>query len=156
LKVTARLDEAILSSESSFICVGAPSEADGNIDLSRVDKASRGMREASSIKVVEAFLKAGAEITVNDPKAVEKARMKFGDEITYVRRPEEAVRDADASLIVTEWPEFSEINIYNSMRGRVIVDGRRAVDPHRFLGGFEYHGIDHPRDLGSASSRPER
>ncbi len=108
------------------------------------------MREASSLKIVKMLLKADAQVIVYDPKAMKNARKTFGDEVTYAESPEEALRDADACLIVTEWPEFSDITIYNSMKGRVIVDGRRIIDPSRLLGRFEYYGIGYPRGLDLA------
>lgn len=99
------------------------------------------VREAPSIKVIESFLEEGTSLTAHDPRAMSNARRLLGDKITYAGTPEEALRDADACLIVTEWPEFSAAHLYESMKGNVIIDGRRILDPQKLSSRFVYHGI---------------
>jgi len=99
----------------------------------------------ASIKVVNSFLEEGCQITVYDSKALSNARKIFGDKIEYAEKAEEALRYADACVIVTEWPEFANPKVYTSMRGRVIIDGRRVLDPDRLPSGFIYHAIGFPK-----------
>jgi UDPglucose 6-dehydrogenase len=99
------------------------------------------MREAPSIKVVNALLNGGANVSVYDPQALGNARKIFGDKITYAKRAEYAVNDADMCLIVTEWKEFAKSKLYNAMRGKIVIDGRRALNPLDLAPGFVYHSI---------------
>jgi len=102
------------------------------------------MREAPSIKIVNTLLNDGAFVCAYDPKALDNARRIFGDRIFHAEKSEEALSHADACLIVTEWPEFADPNIYGCMRGKVIVDGRRVLDPNMLAPGFVYHAVGFP------------
>jgi len=99
------------------------------------------MREAPSIKVINALLDEGAEVSAYDPQALENARKIFGDRITYAKKAQDAMNNADVCLIVTEWAEFAESKLYNVMRQKVVIDGRRALNPHNLASGFVYHAI---------------
>ena len=103
------------------------------------------MREAPSIKVVNSLLREGCEISVYDNKAVGNAKRIFEDKVEYADKAEEALRYADACVIVTEWPEFADPKLYTCMRGRVIIDGRRVLNPTTLPPGFTYHAIGFPR-----------
>jgi len=103
------------------------------------------MREAPSIKVINSLLREGCEISVYDSKAVSNAKKIFGDKVEYSEKAEEALKYADACVIVTEWPEFANPKLYTCMRGRVIVDGRRVLNQARLPPGFAYHAIGFPR-----------
>jgi UDPglucose 6-dehydrogenase len=103
------------------------------------------MREAPSIKVVNLLLLEGCEISVYDSKAVGNAKKIFGDKVRFAEKAEEALGWADACVIVTEWPEFADPKLYTSMRGRVIIDGRRVLNPATLPPGFDYHAIGFPR-----------
>lgn len=103
------------------------------------------MRDAASIKVINAFLREGAEIRAYDPKALDNARKIFDNEISYAEKAEEALNDADICAIITEWPEFADSRLYNHMRGRVIIDGRRLLDPNMLPPGFTYHAVGFPK-----------
>lgn len=102
------------------------------------------MREAVSVKVVNALLKEDAEVRVYDPQASENAKSIFEDKIIYAKSAEEALENVDACLIVTEWPEFADSNLYKCMRNKVIIDGRRVLDPNKLPLGFVYHAIGFP------------
>ena len=99
------------------------------------------MREAPSIKVVNALLDEGANVSVYDPRALENARKTFGNKITYATQAKYAVNNANACLIVTEWAEFAEGKLYNAMRQKIVIDGRRALNPLNLAPGFVYHAI---------------
>jgi len=102
------------------------------------------VREAPSIRVINSLLREGCEIIVYDSKAVGNAKKIFGDKVEYAEKAEEALRYADACVIVTEWPEFANPKLYTCMRGRVIIDGRRVLNPAKLPSGFIYHAIGFP------------
>jgi UDPglucose 6-dehydrogenase len=103
------------------------------------------MREAVSIKVINAFLLEGAEVFAYDPKALDNAKKIFGGKIVYVDKAKEALSDVDVCVIVTEWPEFADPRLYDHMRNRVIIDGRRVLDPSVLGSGFTYNAVGFPK-----------
>src|SRR4051812_875881 len=89
------------------------------------------MREASSLVLSARLLADGATISGYDPVAEEEAR-KLIHGIEFASSALEAVQGADAVVLVTEWPEFGELDfreIAGRMRGRLVVDGRNYLDP---------------------------
>src|SRR5262245_7920224 len=66
------------------------------------------MREAPAIPIVQSLLEKGAKVQVYDPEAMEVAREIFGSKATYAKDSYDALRDADALAIVTEWQQFRE------------------------------------------------
>lgn len=103
------------------------------------------MREAPSLVVIEKLLEAGAEVIAYDPVAMDEARRRLGLRINYARDMYEAVIDADAIALLTEWKEFrlpSWSIIHRAMRQHVIVDGRNIYDAADLAEeGFVYHCI---------------
>jgi UDPglucose 6-dehydrogenase len=102
------------------------------------------MREASSL-VLSARLHAdGASVVAYDPVAEEQARLLVSG-IEFADSPLAAVTRADAVVLVTEWPEFVELDwseVAAAMGGNVIVDGRNALDPEAIrAAGLTYEGI---------------
>jgi len=103
------------------------------------------MREAPALVIVEALLKAGAEIAVHDPEALGRARELFGERVSYHRANYDALADADALLIVTEWnefrrPDFSRMK--SLMKTPIIFDGRNLYEPSVMQQeGFSYYPI---------------
>jgi UDPglucose 6-dehydrogenase len=102
------------------------------------------MREASSL-VLSARLNAdGASVSAYDPIAEEQAR-KLVSGIDFADSPMDAVKDADAVVLVTEWREFLELDfaeLASAMRGRVVIDGRNALDPEAVrAAGLIYEGV---------------
>ncbi len=90
------------------------------------------IREAPSLVVVEELLAAGAKVQLHDPEALENARRFFGDRVTYCPLNYDALQNADALLILTEWNEFRHPNfqrIKNLLKQPVIFDGRNLYDP---------------------------
>jgi UDPglucose 6-dehydrogenase len=104
------------------------------------------MREAPAIVVVEELLAAGAKVVAFDPEAMTEARHRhFGERITYAANPMEAVKGADALVLVTEWNEFRRPDfeaIKSAMRTPAVFDGRN-IYPRATLErlGFAYYGI---------------
>ncbi|MBS7287565.1 MAG: UDP-glucose/GDP-mannose dehydrogenase family protein [Candidatus Freyarchaeota archaeon] len=103
------------------------------------------MREAPSIKIVQDLLKQGAVVAVHDPKAMERARAIFGENVEYAKSSLDALRGADCCSIVTEWREYAELPLEEAkktMRVPLLVDGRRVIDPVKAADvGFIYRGI---------------
>jgi len=103
------------------------------------------MRDAPSIIVVESLLQAGAQIRAYDPEAEEEAKKIFRDRIRYERRNYDALKGADALLVVTEWNEFRRPNfVYMKelMKNPVIFDGRDIYEPAELRRlGFIYYSV---------------
>ena len=103
------------------------------------------MREAPSLVVIDKLLNEGAKIIAYDPVAIPEAKRRLGDKIKYARDMYEAVIDADAIAMLTEWKQFrvpSWSIIKKAMRGNIIVDGRNIYDATELAEeGFEYHCI---------------
>jgi UDPglucose 6-dehydrogenase len=102
------------------------------------------MREASSL-VLSARLNAdGAVVSAYDPVAEAQARTLISG-LRFAESAMDAVRDADAVVLVTEWPEFLELDwreVAASMSGTLVIDGRNALDPDAIRGaGLLYEGI---------------
>jgi UDPglucose 6-dehydrogenase len=102
------------------------------------------MREASSL-VLSARLNAdGAAVVAYDPVAEQQAR-KLVSGISFAGSPLEAARDADAVVLVTEWPEFLALNwqgVAETMRGNLVIDGRNALEPDALrAAGLVYEGV---------------
>jgi UDPglucose 6-dehydrogenase len=102
------------------------------------------MREASSL-VLSARLSAdGASVAAYDPIAEQQARRLVGG-IDFADSAVGAVADADAVVLVTEWPEFLELDwaeVAGAMKGKVVIDGRNALDAQAVrAAGLVYEGI---------------
>jgi UDPglucose 6-dehydrogenase len=111
------------------------------------------MREAPSRVLLQELIARGATVTVHDPVAMEEARrvlqLDLGEEklarIHFVDAPMDALDDAEALVIVTEWkafrsPDFEQIK--RRLRHPVIIDGRNLYEPALMTSqGIEYHGI---------------
>ncbi len=103
------------------------------------------MREAPAITIINALLEKGAKIKAFDPKAVETAKAIFDDKIEYSKNAYDAVDNADALLLLTEWNEFRRPDfekIKSTMKNPVIFDGRNQYDAKRLQEkGFKYYCI---------------
>ena len=103
------------------------------------------MREAPSLVIIEKLLAAGCTVTAYDPVAMPEAKHSLGDSITYAKDEFDALIDADALLIVTEWPEFRVPNfavMSRLMKQKAIFDGRNIYDAKELKElGFAYHCI---------------
>ncbi len=105
------------------------------------------MREAPSVVLIDELLARGAEVHVYDPVAADAAQRAFGPRprLHYVKRAMEALVDANALLIVTEWTEFRSPDfdrMRELMREPVVFDGRNLYEPAVMRShGLEYRGI---------------
>lgn len=102
------------------------------------------IREAPSLKIIRLLLDSGAQITAYDPKAMENTKKVFPN-IEYAKNPYSAATDANALVIITEWPEFREMDlekIRKNLKKPIIVDGRNIFEKNRMAElGFKYLGI---------------
>jgi UDPglucose 6-dehydrogenase len=105
------------------------------------------MREASSLVLSARLQAAGARVRVYDPVAEAEAR-KLIRGVEFMESAEDAVTGADAVVLVTEWPEFADLDLAEvaaSMRGHLLVDGRNFLDPDAVRdAGLLYEGIGRP------------
>ncbi len=110
------------------------------------------MREAPSIVVINGLLEAGGQIQAYDPQAMGQAHRIFDDRITLVKNEYEALKNADALLIITEWNEFREPNfdiVRKMMKNPVIFDGRNIYESKKMGAmGFRYFSIGRPDENG--------
>jgi UDPglucose 6-dehydrogenase len=102
------------------------------------------MREASSLVLSGRLRADGASISAFDPVAEEQARALVSG-IEFATSPLDAVRGADAVVLVTEWQQFLELDwgeVAAAMKGDLVVDGRNALDPETIrAAGLVYEGI---------------
>ena len=103
------------------------------------------MREAPSLVIIGKLLAAGCTVTAYDPVAMPEARHSLGETITYAKDEFAALIDADALLVVTEWPDFRAPNfevVGRLMKQKNIFDGRNIYDASVLKElGFVYHCI---------------
>lgn len=105
------------------------------------------VREAPALSIIEALTGAGAVVTAFDPVAMETGKAAIGKNkfVKYAKDQYEALRGADALVIVTEWDEFRTVDygeLSRRMKGNVIVDGRNILERDEAeAAGFVYHGV---------------
>ncbi len=103
------------------------------------------IREAPAFRVIDALLAKGATIAAYDPAAMEGAERLYGATIQYAKNPYEALLNADALVIVTEWNEFRKpdfARMKSIMTNAIIFDGRNLFDLNKMADtGFEYYSI---------------
>jgi UDPglucose 6-dehydrogenase len=102
------------------------------------------MREASSLVLSARLLADGATVRAYDPVAEDEAR-KLMSGVEFADTALDALDEADACIIVTEWPEFGELDWPSAatrMAGNVVIDGRNCIDPDTVrAAGLTYEGI---------------
>ena len=103
------------------------------------------MRESTALVMIGKLLEAGCIVRAYDPIAMDECRRRIGDQITYCRNMYDAVLDADALLLLTEWKEFRLPSwgvIAKAMKKPLVIDGRNIFDSEELEEyGFEYHCI---------------
>ena len=104
------------------------------------------VRSSVAIELVNDLSREGAHIFAYDPKGIPKVRdLKLCPDAVLVSSPLEAVRDAEALIIATEWSEFENVDfseVKRLMHTPLIFDGRNLLDPNTMRDfGFQYHGI---------------
>lgn len=103
------------------------------------------MRESTALVMIDLLIKAGCKVRAYDPVAMTECKRRIGDAVTYCRDMYDAVLDADALLLLTEWKEFRLPTwqvIKKAMVRPLVIDGRNIFDAEELdENGFEYHCI---------------
>ncbi|MBI2594416.1 UDP-glucose/GDP-mannose dehydrogenase family protein [Candidatus Curtissbacteria bacterium] len=102
------------------------------------------IRDAPSIKIIRSLLSLGAKITAFDPQAVDNAK-KILPNIDYAKDIYSAIKDKDAILLITEWPQFAKIDFAKAkklLKRPVVIDGRNLFNARKLKElGFTYFGV---------------
>ena len=87
------------------------------------------IRDSRSIPVLDGLIKKGAKITAYDPMATAAMKALFDESrVRYCDTAKDALKDADACLVMTEWAEFTKLDAeFDAMKSRVIIEGRRIL-----------------------------
>ncbi|MEN8121495.1 MAG: UDP-glucose/GDP-mannose dehydrogenase family protein [Bacteroidota bacterium] len=103
------------------------------------------MREAPSLVIIDKIVGAGATVKAYDPVAIEETKRIIGDKIIYAQDQYDALVDADALILLTEWNEFRVLNykvIEKLLKNKLIFDGRNIYEPNEMKEfGFTYYSI---------------
>jgi len=120
------------------------------------------IRESPAIELVRMLLAEGCHIRAFDPAAIERTRavLPESDTLSYAKAVYEAANDADAVLILTDWPEFGRLDFARlraSLRYPILIDGRNMYDPAKVVdAGFTYYSVGrstgHPSHTTSSGS----
>ncbi|MGJ9366305.1 UDP-glucose dehydrogenase family protein, partial [Campylobacter jejuni] len=102
-------------------------------------------RESPAVDIVFKLLEQELQICAYDPKAMDLAKQILGDKIDYANSMYEAIKDADAIAILTEWKEFTNLDLkkaYDLLNHKKIIDLRNLIDKNEAIKlGFEYQGV---------------
>ncbi|WP_322412192.1 UDP-glucose/GDP-mannose dehydrogenase family protein [Microbacterium invictum] len=109
---------------------------------------SDDIRDSPALDVAVKLHGLGAWVTVTDPAAIENAQ-RIHPQLNYVEDRDEALREADAVIVVTEWDEYRReldpAHAGSLVRGKVVVDGRNCLDAGAWrAAGWEYFGMGRP------------
>jgi len=103
------------------------------------------IREAPALYIIDALVENGATVTVFDPEAMDNVKQTIGDKVSYAKNQYEALENADALLIATEWsvfrnPDFDKID--SALKNKVVFDGRNLYDLQKMIDlGYYYNSI---------------
>ena len=103
------------------------------------------IREAPALYVIQDLLDRGASVKAYDPEAMHNIQLKIADSIDYALDPYDALDEADALIICTEWsvfrtPDFDELA--KRLKSKIIFDGRNLYNPSKMKSlGFYYKSI---------------
>jgi len=104
------------------------------------------LREAPALDIARKLIERGARVKVHDPVAMERFRRENAElEVACCASAEDVAEDADAIMLVTEWPDYADLpweKLGASMRSRILLDGRQLLDRERLTrAGFKYIGL---------------
>ena len=103
------------------------------------------IREAPALYIIEELLKAGAQVVAFDPEAMPNVKRLLGDTISFSENAYDALHDADALLIATEWSVFRNPDfeiLAQKLKNKVVFDGRNLYDLQKMIDlGFYYNSI---------------
>jgi UDPglucose 6-dehydrogenase len=103
------------------------------------------IREAPALYIIEELLQAGAQVVAFDPEAMPNVKRLLGDTIIFSENAYDALQDADALLIATEWSVFRNPDfevLAQKLKNKVVFDGRNLYDLQKMIDlGFYYNSI---------------
>lgn len=103
------------------------------------------MREATSLVTIDLLLNAGCKVKVYDPIAMDECKRRIGETVEYAMDMYDAVLEADALIMLTEWKQFRMPSwgiLLKAMKVPIIIDGRNIYDAEELNGlGFTYYCI---------------
>ena len=103
------------------------------------------MREAPALVLINRLIEAGAKVRVYDPIAMDECKRRIGDKVAYAADMYDAVLDADALMLITEWKEFRMPSwkvIIKTMKTAIVFDGRNIYDKAELINlGLTYSSI---------------
>lgn len=103
------------------------------------------IREAPALTLIDQLLESGVRLQVHDPEANANVQELYGDKLTYVENPYDALQGADALAVMTEWKEYVHVDLQRvakQMNAPVVFDGRNVYSRDRMEeSGFTYYGI---------------
>lgn len=106
------------------------------------------IREAASLEMIRELVGRGAKVRAYDPEAAENVRKIFDDTITYCSSAAEALEQANALIVATEWKEFATVqpkSIAAALKDRIVFDGRNIFKPEDIRrAGLKYLSIGRP------------
>ncbi len=106
------------------------------------------IREAPALVLIDHLLKRGVRLQVHDPEALANVRALYGDKLVYCERRTEALDNADALVIMTEWKDYHRPNweeMLSVMHSPTVFDGRNLYEPERMRKlGFRYYSMGRP------------
>jgi UDPglucose 6-dehydrogenase len=111
------------------------------------------IRESPALLILQTLLQEGCRVTAYDPAAMERTQEVMSSSIKFAESSYEAARGADALLILTEWEEFSHLDLprlRQELKYPIVIDGRNLYDPTLMAAqGFTYYSV------GRAAAHPE-
>jgi UDPglucose 6-dehydrogenase len=116
------------------------------------------IRESPALEIIRMLLDAGASICAHDPAAIERAKVEMPPHanLQYTDDPYAAADNADALLILTDWAEFSRLDLKRlryTLRYPIVIDGRNLFDPWVMQDlGFTYLSVGRPSQHTSVES----
>ncbi|TKC02820.1 UDP-glucose dehydrogenase family protein, partial [Pedobacter frigoris] len=103
------------------------------------------IREAPALYIIDELIKNGATVTAFDPEGMENVKAQLGDKVGYASNQYDALKNADALLIATEWsvfrnPDFDKME--ETLSNKVIFDGRNLYDLQKMIDlGYYYNSV---------------
>ena len=138
-RVVDSVAKAVTASTVLFVCVGTPQMEDGSADLGQVERVARTIaRHLNGYKLV-------VEKSTAPARTAERIKHTIDRYAQGSHEFDVAVKGAEALLVLTEWPQFREVDlakVRKRMTLPIIVDGRNFLEPQRARQlGFDYHGM---------------
>lgn len=103
------------------------------------------VRESPAIEIIQTLLDEGAKLMVFDPAAMDRAKEVLGSRVRYASSAYDACVDAHAVLILTDWPEFAELDLLETkrvLRHPIMIDGRNLYCSDQMrTAGFHYYSV---------------